>query len=379
MRKASIYEISPGEKLAVAVKVHSPHPDTLYKLRLEENTSLTREQINRLQKTGQEYVFIKDSQTEDLDQFIHDKQVAEAEEKITREMSKIENHVKNEKYKQINTRELRRTVNNLLDSLKNTRMMFAFTSLKSHDDYTAKHSLDVCRLALAFTLKHREEILERLQDTSGASNVDTEKYLFEDLGLGALLHDIGKWELPVETLNKSEKLEPQEWQAIKKHPQLGYELLTRFQEENPLRAPVKIPALTHHEKFGGGGYPEQLSGNDIHIYGRLSACCDVYSALTSQRPYRVEMTPNRAFETMRSMQEDDSHFDHELLDMFLDFLNPFPPGQEVILSDGRRGIVSKISDDKTKPVVRILYRANKRLDSPYEIKVNTENSPEIIN
>ncbi len=379
MRKASIYEVSPGDELAVTIKVHSPHPDTLYKIRLEEGTALTREQINRLREAGQDYVLVKDPYTEDLDEFMHEEELAAVEEDITREINKIETQVKEEKFSRMNTKKLRRTVEELLEALKDSRVMAAFTTLKSHDDYTAKHSLDVCRLSLAFTLRYREEMITRLQDTSGASDLSAEKYLFNDLGMGGILHDIGKWKLPGEVLNKSSDLAPQEWQAIKKHPQMGHELITKFQKENTLRAPVKITALCHHEKFSGEGYPEGLSGRDIHLYGRLAACCDVYSALTSQRPYRVEMTPNRALETMRSMQEEDNHFDPELLDMFLDFLNPFPPGQEIILSDGRRGVVSEITDDKNKPVVRILFRANKRIDSPYEIRANTEDGPEIIN
>ena len=128
-----------------------------------------------------------------------------------------------------------------------------------------------------------------------------------------------------------------------------------------------------------GGYPRGLEGKNIHLYGRISSICDVYSALTSDRPYRVRKTPNRARQIMRSMQEDETHFDPELLEMFMDVFPPFPIGQQVVLSNGTRGVVSELGDEQEKPYVRVLYEGNDRLDEPYEIQVNTDHNPEIIN
>ncbi len=379
MRKLSLKQIQPGAQLAVDVKIHSPHPDTLYKVRLERGTKLTENHLRRLEKAGREFVYIHDPDTDDLEKYMYDEDINAIEEEIGSEMKQIEDDIKTGNFDKIKTKKLRRTIDELVSALKSTKALMAFTSLKSHDDYTGKHSIDVCRLTLALLLSNETILQKKANEETATNKIVTGKYLMEDIGIGSLLHDIGKWEIPTTLLNKSSKLEPEEWDAMQKHPEIGNELLIKLQKKGIIRSPVRMPVISHHEKFGGGGYPSGKKGNDIHIYGRITACCDVYSALTSKRPYRMAMTPNRALQTMQTMQKENTHFDPMIFDLFLDFIHPFPVGQEVVFSDGTSGVVCELTEDKSQPRARVLYRGNRRLDKPYELKVNCPGSPAIIN
>lgn len=377
MLKLPLDEIEPGDVVATDVRVHSDEPDVQYRIRLKKGTALTNKHINRLSREGVGYLFIRDKDLEDLDPFIHDEEIEEAEEDLTLQLQEIGRDIETGANLNISVRKLRESLHSLIDAIKNTDAILAFSTLKAHNDYTAKHSLDVTKFALHFLLTFQKEIRSKLEAETGASREYTNKYMEEDLGLGCLLHDLGKWIIPTEVLTKSSQLDDREWQAMRRHPESGGEMLK--DQDRDLRAPVKIPAVQHHEKYGGGGYPEGLEGKEIHLYGRISSICDVYSALTSDRPYRVRKTPNRARQIMRSMQEEDTHFDPELLEMFMDAFPPFPIGQKVVLSNGTRGVVSELKEDQSQPVVRVLYEGNERLDEPYETQVNTESSPEIVN
>ncbi|MFP4687182.1 MAG: HD-GYP domain-containing protein [bacterium] len=379
MRKLSINQVEPGSQLAIDIKISSPHPDTLYQLRIERGTPLTKNHLQKLEKAGREFVFIHDPETDDLEKYMFDEQIDTIEEDIEMEMKQVENDIQSGNFKRINTKKMRKAINELVNALKKTKTMLAFTSLKTHDDYTGKHSLDVCRLTLALVLSHKQVFAEKACAETAVDKFVTDKYILEDLGIGALLHDIGKWEIPDNILNKPGKLTEHEWEAMQKHPDIGNELLLKLQKKGLIRSPVRMPALCHHEKYGGGGYPNNLQEDQIHIYGRITACSDVYSALTSNRPYRVAMTPNRALQTMKEMQKQQQHFDPWVYRLFLDMVMPFPIGQEVVLSDGTRGVVCDLPGERNQPLVRVLYRGNKRLKEPYEIEANTANAPTIVN
>lgn len=377
MLKLPLDEIEPGDVIATDVRVHSNDPDVQYRVRLDKGTAVTRKQIKRLSREGVGYLFVRDRDLEDLDPFIYDEDIEDVEEDLALQLQEIGRDIETGANLKLSVKKLRDSLNKLIETIMGTGAHLAFSTLKAHNDYTAKHSIDVTKFAIHLLLSYQAELRERLQDQSGASHEYTNKYMLEDLGLGCLLHDIGKWNIPPEVLTKSSQLDDREWEAMKRHPESGADLLEA--QERDFRAPVKIPALQHHEEYGGGGYPRGLEGDNIHLYGRICTICDVYSALTSDRPYRVRKTPNRARQIMQSMQENETHFDPELLDMFMEAFPPFPIGQQVVLSNGTRGVVSELEADQSRPIVRVLYEGNERLEEPYEIKVNTASSPEIIN
>lgn len=379
MRKLALSEVEPGDELAVDVKIRSEFPGVQYRLRLEADTELAAADLKRLDQLGGKYLFIKDPDTEDLVQYMYDPEVAAAEAEVARVLKEFTDGLKQDELESIDMQEALDSVNDLIAGLRDTEAMMAFTNLKSHDDYTAKHSLDVSRLTLAFVLSREEELLRLASENTGASSSFVMKYWLEDLGLGALLHDIGKWKIPSSLLTKPDKLDNAEWEAIEKHPDLGYELLQDLKNKDVIRPAVARSALTHHEQYGGDGYPREKSGENIHLHGRLTALCDVYSALTSNRPYNSAASPHKALEIMDSMQESGAHFDPEIYEKFRQFITPFPIGQEVELENDARGIVCDLEEDPEKPYVRILYRGGERLDSPEKVQANTTDGPQVIN
>jgi putative two-component system response regulator len=150
---------------------------------------------------------------------------------------------------------------------------------------------------------------ELLAKKAGLSENEQELIL-----LASPMHDVGKIGIPDEILLKPGKLDPQEFEQMKTHSQIGYDILSS--KRTPLLEVAKTIALTHHEKWDGSGYPNALKGEEIHIYGRICAIADVFDALTSVRPYKKSLSHD---ETLKIMTEGRGiHFDPTLLDLFID-------------------------------------------------------------
>ena len=128
----------------------------------------------------------------------------------------------------------------------------------------------------------------------------------------APMHDVGKIGIPDNVLLKPGKLDPEEWELMKAHTTIGARILDGANSE-PLLLAREI-ALSHHEKWDGSGYPHGLSGNDIHLGGRIVALADVFDALTSERPYKKAWTVDAAIDLIR--ENKGRHFDPELVDIF---------------------------------------------------------------
>jgi putative two-component system response regulator len=133
------------------------------------------------------------------------------------------------------------------------------------------------------------------------------------------MHDIGKVGIPDSILNKKGKLDAKEWEVMKTHAELGYEML-RF-STRPILKSAAIIAITHHEKYDGSGYPNGLSGDNIHVYGKIIAICDVFDALGSERCYKKAWPDEEVFELLRN--ERGKHFDPKLVDIFFDNIDQF--------------------------------------------------------
>jgi HD-GYP domain-containing protein (c-di-GMP phosphodiesterase class II) len=128
-----------------------------------------------------------------------------------------------------------------------------------------------------------------------------------------VLHDIGKIKIPLKLLNKKEKLSKEEFEIIKLHPLLGYDIVKNV---DSISENVKLAVLMHHEKENGSGYPNGLKGQDIPLYAKICAIADIYDALTTNRAYKKKITPTHAFKILRSMAGD--HLNVELLLIFLE-------------------------------------------------------------
>ena len=174
------------------------------------------------------------------------------------------------------------------------------------------------------------------------------------LGLGLLLHDIGKLAIPLGILNKPGKLTPEEWEIMKTHPRAGVDILDGSRW-SPL---VKSVVLRHHERWNGSGYPDGKSGTEIHQMARIAAVADVYDAITSERLY----APARpAHEGVRAIIEGSGTlFEPSVVEAFCRVVAPFPAGTEVELSDGRTGLVGERSRRSAGPPAGAHHRRHRR-------------------
>ena len=187
------------------------------------------------------------------------------------------------------------------------------------------------------------------------------------LGVCALLHDIGKLEIPIEIINKPSKLTAKEFEIIKNHPQIGGSYLIN---QECISKDIYMGIINHHEKYDGTGYPYSLKGNQISLFGRIISVADVYESLTGNRPYREPVRPSEAIEYI--MAGVGSSFDYNIVKAFLRKIEPYPVGTYVTLSDKRCARVMKINNENPlRPVIKIADESNKIID--LQSDVNSRN------
>lgn len=233
------------------------------------------------------------------------------------------------------------------------------SDMRTVDNYTFGHSVNVSILSMVIGL---------------SLGYSKEKLI--DLGVGAILHDIGKTEIDIRILNKPHSLSKSEFETIKKHTILGYSILNNIKN---ISFDSRMIALSHHERFDGNGYPHNLKGEDIHEYTRIVSIADVYDALISDRVYRTKISTDEAIDYVESMAG--TQFDKCIVDNFLKNVARYPVGKGVILNTGLEGyVVSNNKKHISRPVVRILYNnAGSKVKIPYIIDLSeTDDSINIV-
>jgi len=229
----------------------------------------------------------------------------------------------------------------------NNNAMVNIIDMKVFDDYTYYHSVNVAVLSIVIGVA-----------------LDMEKRELHNLGFAALLHDIGKVFVDKDVLNKPGKLNKDEFNEIKKHSLLGCEHLHK---EYHVNDQVCMGILDHHEKYEGGGYPNDIKGDRISLYGRIIAIADVYDALTSDRPYRQALLPAEAMEYI--MGSTTILFDPAIVEIFARKVAVYPIGTSVKLSNGLIGIVINNYENLCmRPTIRILKDNHSEVES-YELKL----------
>lgn len=223
---------------------------------------------------------------------------------------------------------------------RNPGAMVSLARLKTHDDYTYMHSVAVCALMVS------------LARQLGADENET-----RIAGLGGLLHDMGKAVMPLDVLNKPGRLTDDEFRVIKSHPERGFEML-RAGGTAPLAA-LDI-CLHHHEKMDGSGYPRGLRGDQISKMARMGAVCDVYDAITSDRPYKAGWDPAEAIRNMAEWRG--GHFDDAVFQGFVKSLGIYPTGSLLRLHSGRLAVVvSQNEKSLVTPVVKVFFSTRSQL------------------
>jgi HD-GYP domain-containing protein (c-di-GMP phosphodiesterase class II) len=247
------------------------------------------------------------------------------------------------------------------DVAANVHSALALNDLANADGYTLKHSLAVTTLGLSLGLRVMQKY--GWVDVQGKRRFDGVEDRLAPLGVGLLLHDIGKLAVPGEILRKPGPLTDEEWKAMRAHPTLGFQILRKDEEISPLaRAVVR----SHHERWNGTGYPDGQAGAQIHQFARIAAVADVFDALTSDRYYRRALPMNEAYDFIAERAGRD--FDPEVVDLFRSVVAPYPPGTRVVLSDGTCGLVKNVRPhDVKRPVVRVIVDAAGALVTPYEV------------
>jgi len=348
MRLVNIHYVEEGSILA------RPVLNSSGAVLLRAGVHLTASYIERLKTLGYDVLFIQDSRLEDVQ--IHVAISTQTREVAYKSIELISGFIERNSKNSLPLDNLRMTIQHMINDLLSSKDILGnLTEIQGYDDYTFHHSINTSIISLVLGI--------------GAGY--SEQKLIE-LGMGVLMHDIGKIKVPEQILNKKTPLTQAEFEEIKKHTTYGFELLRKNNDLSLLSAHV---TFQHHEKWDGTGYPRGIKGKSIHEYGRLTAVADVYEALTSKRVYRNALEPNEAYEYIIS--QGNTHFDPMILDIFKKNIAVYPSGSGVLLSNGQRGNVTRQNPAfPNRPFVRVFYEHEKALISP--IDYNLAEHPSIM-
>jgi putative nucleotidyltransferase with HDIG domain len=349
MRLITLDRCQPGMKLGKSIRNESG------KVLLSQGTELTDKLMRKLQKYHVSTIYIDDAESEGIEiiESIPEELRVEAVQYITEgfntiaelnpERPNLQGMMKSGRA----IRSFQKIFKDILSCLnENQQALNLLATTKIHENYVYSHSLNVsiyaCQLAIenGLPLKNIEEI-----------------------GLGAMLHDLGKMYLPTEILQKSEMLTSEECELVKSHCEMGFETLRKMHE---IPFPVAHCAFQHHERIDGTGYPRGLKGHEIHRYAKILRVADVFDAVTSPNAYRSAMLPHKGIEFLYAGSG--TRFDRTQVQMFKDCIAIYPPGLTVKLNDGRTGIVSKYHFNSVgRPEIRIIRDEEQQEVKSYEI------------
>lgn len=242
--------------------------------------------------------------------------------------------------RQIEVARVEPVVGEMVDSVfRNKDALISLGRIREADQYTFQHSVNLCVLMVAF-----------------AKTIGLDHDTITRIGIGAMLHDIGKMKVPEEILNKPGKLTDEEFAVMRGHVTLSANLLTESPDIDPISIAV---AYEHHERWDGTGYPRKLKGDEISQFGQMSAIVDVYDAITSDRCYHTGMHPTDALGRMLEWSK--YHFNPLLTQQFIQCVGIYPVGTVVRLESGRLAVVVEASDkNMLQPVVRVVYDMRKK-------------------
>lgn len=325
------------------------------KILVNKGVTLDGRMLKRLIQLGITYIYIEDKQTEDI--IFKDPISNPLKQKALTTIVDTFKQVQSDPISsrsfvlEKSVKEFKAIIQHIMSELNETpELMSILSDVCVHDTYIFTHSLNVTLYSLAIGIELK---LPSSQ--------------LEDIGLGAIMHDIGKVAIPKEILLKPERLTNEEFTVIKTHATEGFELLRNTQTVPLL---VAHCAFQHHERLDGSGYPRGIKEQDIHDYAKIIAVADVFDAVTSNRVYRPAMLPHEGLEMLYAGVE--RQFQTKIIKAFHKSVAIYPNGITVELNDGRKGVVVQqnvsLSD---RPIVRVLEENGCKI-SPYEINLEKE-------
>src|SRR3954462_9300639 len=219
------------------------------------------------------------------------------------------------------------------------------SDLATADAYTHQHSIDVC--ALGILLGRTLFLRDGWTDFKGRRRVDGINRRVHQLGLGLLLHDVGKIGVPGHTLNKPGPLTAEEREVMQTHPDVGAQML----QSNFYSPLVRAVVREHHERWDGKGYGHGLAGTSINQLARIAAVADVFDAVTSERPYKAAQPAHIGVSVI--LGGSGTAFDPDVVEAFPRAVNPYPVGSPLRLADGTNGVIARVDPEHpTCPWVR---------------------------
>lgn len=351
MRKVQLSMVKPGDKIAKPVFQENGN------VLLGQGVELNDRYIERLQNLGIDVLYIEDGLTDDIEpeDSIRDETRKEAVSMIYKTMNSIkdEQMLKNRTIAPDIGRNFRKVFGSIMQDLA-TRptMLVNLTSIHSSDAYLFQHSFNVAVLAGIMGV------------AKGFNRIQ-----LEELGVGALLFDVGMTKMPQSLLNHNDRFTENEMKLLQTHPMEGFDILRKHHDISIVSAHC---ALQHHERFNGSGYPRGLKKEEIHLYGQIVGLADTYDALVSPRPHRKRYTTSEAIEFL--FAAGGTFFDHELIKLFCSHISVYPVATTLLLSTGQEVVVSQNNDLAVhRPRVRVIKEADgTEVTSPYEIELKDE-------
>ncbi len=312
MRFIAVDDLKPGMRLGR--KIINQKKSSM----LEKGIILSKFHIDKLKESGYMGAYIADEFSEDI----------EIQETV------LERHIERgiDAVASQNIGDIMDVAETLVEDICSLeRISVDMVDLRSYDDYTYHHSVNVAIYAVAVG--------------TWMGMPDSQ---LQELCVAALCHDLGKSQISADIVNKRGRLTDEEFELIKRHPQYGYDMLYM---DNFIPAVVRQAVLCHHENENGSGYPLGKAGNAIPLYAKIIHAVDVYDALTSRRPYKEPYAPVEALEYM--VGGIDILFNKKVVEAMQNVIPAYPPGMEVGLSNGERGVVVAHTARAGRPRIKL--------------------------
>ncbi len=350
MRSVPIQYVQDGAFLGEAIR------DSNGRVLLQKGVKLSASLLTRIKNLGFQTVYINDEYSDNEVEDIVSPQVREKGLRIVKEtFEKFQSYseAKNCDFtkrrlqgeSESSIQSIKDIGNSIVDDITNAKkIMINLVDIKSLDNYTYQHSVNVTILALVLGVE-----------------LGLNKNELRDLSIGALLHDLGKVFIPKEILLKKDKLTTDELKVVQQHPIKGYEYLKGRRDISALS---KIIIMQHHERLDGSGYPDKKANKDIHKFAKIVAIADVYDVLTSDRPHKKAIPPNEALEYI--MGSAGRKFDFDMVNIFCRKVMPYPVDSLVKLSNGMIGVVEEITYNyPLRPKIKVI---KKNMYNKFEIE-----------
>ena len=361
MLRVPVAKIRPGMILARPI----PLPHDPFRYLLQRDVEIPMDLVPRLQQLGIFEVWIRHRELEFLEEVI-DEGLADHQREVYVHVRQNFEAILRDATVEIDLAHFQSSIVDLFNFLKaSAGSDVLLQKLDAFDNYLMSHSTNVCYLALLLGMKLERYLIEQRHHKSAQQAKDLHL-----LGLGCLLHDIGKLRVPKEILNKPARLTAEEMAVMCRHTQIGYEMV-----KGSVPAPAAQIVLNHHQRFDGKGYPSRidhasgeelppLTGKQIPIFSRIATISDVYDAATAARCYSPGKPPVQVLHEMRTFCK--GFFDPVIAAAFYRTVPAFPIGQVVTLCNGIEAAVVDFQPEfPTRPKVQCLRAANgERFEHP---------------